>query len=327
MTADQPQKISNLILHSVQARLLLSFGAVILTSLVLVGSVLFMYLRVVQQYESVTNLLVLENRFAVKIPQLIEAYYENVSSGYQSAGRLAVYNQLHKDIADTLRQLDATIADPTSRTAYQNLRSFTLNVLQECDRGMALMSKGDTAGAVVVYNKSIAPIRPFVYENTSKLTASELTVAERMQEQVLATRRLLLWLTLVMFLLVAVANAFLVRGASNSVSRPLHDLTVLAQRISGGNLAAAPSAEFLSRQDEIGSLANSLNEMLQRLRQELDVQRSANAELSKIGQELESKNSDLARINKYMVDRELKMIQLKDRITELETKLTQLGKA
>ena len=75
---------------------------------------------------------------------------------------------------------------------------------------------------------------------------------------------------------------------------------------------------LLHMNDETGSLSTSFNAMLLKLRKKIDEQATFNSALEKAKKETEEKNEDLLRFNKVFVDREIKMVELKKRIAELE---------
>jgi methyl-accepting chemotaxis protein len=84
-------------------------------------------------------------------------------------------------------------------------------------------------------------------------------------------------------------------------------LKEISMEIAKGNLGKR--AETGSN-DEIGQLAIAFNEMTDKLQQSL----------SGIEKKVEERTAELEKTNKFMVDRELKMVELKKRITELEAK-------
>jgi nitrogen fixation/metabolism regulation signal transduction histidine kinase len=91
------------------------------------------------------------------------------------------------------------------------------------------------------------------------------------------------------------------------ISHPISVLAKTAKEISAGNLSVR--ADVKSK-DEIGELAISFNEMTDKLQQ------------TQVGIEakVKERTAELEKTNKYMTGRELKMIELKKKITELENK-------
>ena len=74
-----------------------------------------------------------------------------------------------------------------------------------------------------------------------------------------------------------------------------------------------PATVLLSRLELHGK------QVLQAVVRDITKQKKAEEELKKINQELKSKVEELERFNQLIVDRELKMVELKKRIKELES--------
>ena len=199
-----------------------------------------------------------------------------------------------------------------------------LSIVGECDTGISLVQQGKVSGAWDVYTKNIAPMKPFVFENANALMTNELKVAEGLEKQVAAVDRMAEWLYGILFLIITVIILLVSLKTSDRVIKPMDRLSRKAQEISTGNLEAVVDRALLARRDEIGSLANSFDEMLVRLREELESQKQANRSLAEADQNLETKVGELARTNRLMVNREMKMIELKNQISELEQKMNDL---
>lgn len=84
-------------------------------------------------------------------------------------------------------------------------------------------------------------------------------LAEVDQSQALGTFRQVQWISTVIAALAMLAALFVGLYTSRSISRPIHGLTVSAQRIGSGDLKA--EVVELRRQDEIGVLARTFHQM------------------------------------------------------------------
>ena len=87
-------------------------------------------------------------------------------------------------------------------------------------------------------------------------------------------------------------------------------LAVIEEFVSGKFDVSVPVGKNM---DVIDALATGINMMIEEVREKT-------AKLKKSSDKLESKIEELERFNKLAVDRELKMIGLKRRIKELESK-------
>lgn len=119
---------------------------------------------------------------------------------------------------------------------------------------------------------------------------------------------------------------------ANYMTGPLTMLTKFSQRIAEGNFSERVK---ISTKDEIGVLAKSLNSMAEQLLNVYETleqkvgERTAElekktAELEMNKKELVKKNKDLTRYNEMMIDRELKMIELKKEIAVLRERIEEV---
>lgn len=118
---------------------------------------------------------------------------------------------------------------------------------------------------------------------------------------------------------------------SSGITHPLQQLVVVAEIVTGGNLAVRAKIES---KDEIGQLAHSFNAMVENLHITTEELKAANLfleervkertkDLEKSRDELKKEFDELQRWKKTVVGRELKMIELKKEIAELKEKVNE----
>jgi methyl-accepting chemotaxis protein len=136
----------------------------------------------------------------------------------------------------------------------------------------------------------------------------------------------LLGMVLVLSFVLAIVSGFYL---SRRITKPIINLRDAAIRIGKGSL---DTKIRIKAGNEVGELANAFNQMtidLKKSRKKLEEYsrtleekvKERTKELEKSKKELEETNYDLERFNKLAVGRELRMIELKKRIKELEGKL------
>ena len=107
---------------------------------------------------------------------------------------------------------------------------------------------------------------------------------------------------------------------SKRITKPIINLRDVASEIGSGNLDAKIE---INSNDEIGQLAVAFSQMtsdLKKSRAKLeDYSKNLEKQVAERTVELEAKMSELERFNKLAVGRELKMVELKKRISELES--------
>lgn len=123
---------------------------------------------------------------------------------------------------------------------------------------------------------------------------------------------------LISFFLAIIAGTYL----SKRITKPVISLRDAAAEIGEGNLDEKIKVKT---KNEIGQLASAFNKMtsdLKKSKRELEkYSESLEMKVKKRTKELEQKNEELARFNRLAVGRELRMVELKKKIEELEGKL------
>ncbi len=113
---------------------------------------------------------------------------------------------------------------------------------------------------------------------------------------------------------------------SRTITKPIKKLRNAAEEIGKGNLDA--KAEIKSK-DEFGQLASAFNQMTEDLKKSgaklKEYSKGLETQVAERTKELESKVDELERFNKLSVGRELRMIELKKRIAELEGRKARKG--
>ncbi len=134
------------------------------------------------------------------------------------------------------------------------------------------------------------------------------------QAEALSPLRMLRNLFIFILAIAALVISAVAVSISRSITAPLRQLTLTANKIADGDLSRSI---FMDSKDEIGVLAGSFNKMTQKLKESF-----ANLEnkVEKRTRRLELQNEELENLNRAMIGRELKMIELKKEIAELKKK-------
>ncbi len=102
------------------------------------------------------------------------------------------------------------------------------------------------------------------------------------------------------------------------LSHPIKKLEQVAIQAAEGNLEQGVDQNLTKKTGEIGNLARSFEIMIINLRSKIHTLNSVNSSLEETKKEVEEHLTEVSRMNKLMIDRELRMIELKKRIKELE---------
>jgi methyl-accepting chemotaxis protein len=157
----------------------------------------------------------------------------------------------------------------------------------------------------------------FVKMNNNQI----LVIAAPKKEITEPINQVILWISL-LTVFITITVMFVGYLVSKNIVDPLEKLKDFANKLGGGDLE---EPIIVKSDDEVGNLANSFEKLRLSIIQQ-------NKELAKYGQnleikvkertkELENKNNELEKMNSITVNRELKMIELKNQIKELQSKL------
>lgn len=112
----------------------------------------------------------------------------------------------------------------------------------------------------------------------------------------------------------------------NLIINPLKKIAGGLEQVRNGNLEAKIS---IDRKDELGQLAVAFNQMtsdLKKTRQEIqDYNTNLEKKIEDRTKELNERAFEAERMNKLIMGRELKMVELKERIKELEAQLAEIN--
>jgi len=141
-------------------------------------------------------------------------------------------------------------------------------------------------------------------------------------KSVVAARNDVIITSIGFFIIVIIVASLLSFYLAKSLTKPLRDLTEGVNAISKGNLDHIIEVKS---EDEIGELTVAFNKMtndLKEYRAKLEESRSIlERKVEERTKELQSRVDELERFHRLTVGRELRMIELKKRIKELEEKL------
>lgn len=191
------------------------------------------------------------------------------------AERILADNYLSVDAAHAMRvsleQLDASRPVPATATAVAE-RAQQRRRFDEAFRAAAgnITEPGETeiidairvgyAGYSTGEREALGPLRAAI-DRLEALNAEAMRLKSDAAGAL--ARRDVVWTTALALLLTA-AGAWLLRAVATSVVRPIEALTRATTRIAAGDLDVAVPVE---RDDEVGQMARSFNEMAARLRQ------------------------------------------------------------
>ncbi len=309
----------------IRLRLILSFLIIICVLSSVIAGFMLLHFYTINEYRKLTENLILENRFTESVPDFIETYYKAVLAP-TSKERRDAYMVQRDELLLTISRLDEAIVYDESKVSYRGLKNVISVIIENSDKGIRYIEKGNLTAASAYYNDALNK-KFFVIESTANLMIKELKYAELLQEEIDRTYNLIILMVSLLTLIVIIACVVFALLFSHRLTVPIIRLSRLANEVAKGKMKSSVDKSLLKRGDEIGSLSKSIDIMIGNLRTKIEELEEANeaskkaeeeAEKSKI--DIEKVNTELERFNKLAVGRELKMVELKKKIRELESK-------
>lgn len=226
------------------------------------------------------------------------------------------YNSVVKDldikIKEAIEKGDSVEKDFFSRVNSSNNALIALE-----EKSFSLVDSGDKKGAINILEGS-------EYSNQKKIYSDALSQylnlrGSKYQEVLVVSTKsvenisnnvsssiyrlsLIILMGIISWMIMAV---FVTLYFSRTIIKPLIELKLFTSKIIGGKL---DEKVIIKSKDEFRDLADSFNTMSQKLKESIDG----------VEQKIKDRTKELESLNKYMVGRELKMVDLKKRINDLE---------
>jgi len=158
----------------------------------------------------------------------------------------------------------------------------------------------------------------YLSENTAALALEELGLMHKFQDQMARSRKITIILSITLFATTIIGGLLLAFLYSKEIISPIMVLSDLALRITEGDFETEIPQELIERKDETGTLSSSFRSMLLRLQAQIRELNESNAKIKEAQESVIKKNKDLEKMNRIMVDRELRMTEMKKEIEKLK---------
>ncbi|MES2006652.1 MAG: HAMP domain-containing protein [Patescibacteria group bacterium] len=308
-------------MKSIKGRLLFAFLAVV--ALLIVTSVAFfgLQVRLTEQYKTVSDTMIAEYRLVDTSAILINAFNTRVkSAGIDSTESIAKIETAKKQIHDLTLYLDSNIEDTESKSNYIGFKASVETLLRQIDASIVRFEEGSIKDYVSDYNEANKEYG-FVRDNGTALVFSQLKYSSSIRDEINRQYLASLYIGGGVLLVLVLGCVFFILQFATRLANPIRNLTLAAQHIAAGKMNFVIEKAVLEETNEIGILARSFLYMERALEDKIAQLDASNKEVTKNADIAINKNTELERLNKLMVDRELRMIELKKQNEALQLQL------
>ena len=305
----------------IRTKIFLSFLIVMMLLMASVVSVFFFHVTSLTEYKNVSDNLVHENQLSQKTSELVETF-NGVLLAPASTERMHTYRTVRQEVVVIMEQLDSSITNTDSQVAYAGFSKIVREIIAHADAGLSALEQGDTNTAIAHYTDALYK-KGFISEVATNLLLTEVQHLQDIQSVIESryARQLLLlgaWTGFVLLLAAGYSFVF-----ARRITAPIMVLSRVSKEVSGGEYEKRIPKTLVAREDEVGVLAGAFNLMLETLNIRLRQVEHANTTISKTKKDLEERNAELERFNRMVVNRELKMVALKQENERLRSELEQ----
>ncbi|MCX6732046.1 MAG: HAMP domain-containing protein [Candidatus Roizmanbacteria bacterium] len=257
---------------------------------------------------------------------------DNLIKTYNNAGKnsgnmqfFSEYRTIKENLLNVIILLKTRIVSEESRMLLLGVEHTANMVISECDAGL----KEIKAGELQNFSEHFAQAHKeneFVQSNTATLLQKELEYLSSTQEKSQQLYFITLITSSIIFLFVIFVMIIYASNFSKQLINPIENLTKSVEQVAAGKMDVLINQELINQKDEVGILSRSFEMMVINIKDMITKLNYSNIQITNSKDALEKGNTELKKLNQFMVDREIKMIELKKRISELEKSSMQQGK-
>lgn len=246
-----------------------------------------------------------------EITSLTDKYRDAYLNVIQNAGvekQEQSYEIAKNDLEEAINNINI-VNNPELIVTAQGVVNIVNNILEEGDRGYEAAQNKDLKISYDIY-ESIFEYSAYVKENVGKLSLLELGQIVTIQSKIEEDRLLIIGLISGTAILILIMSFVFASIYSKTFASPLIELSKSVKSFGDAGYHSGVSAGLLTRKDEVGIMARSYEEMRKKILSVIEEQR-------KIQLDLKNKNKELVEMNDMMIGRELKMVELKNKLDTL----------
>ncbi|MFT5873780.1 MAG: methyl-accepting chemotaxis protein [Clostridium sp.] len=242
---------------SISKRLIKSF-VVLLSCMVIINAMsVVMNLRIVNQYKSIINNMVLEGQVQTKTVELVGIFNTAIMSSSEKDKQAFAVKA--NEIQVIFTKLDKAIIYEKSRSEYEGLKNILGGINEDCNLAFSKLGtvKG-TLKAIEIYS-GIQKKEDFATKSVGIILIDESKYMQILDKKIQKTYKMALMLTIITLIGVSLLGIVFAVRFSKKITKQLNQLNHFAKEISNGNLNIL-DLNFNSK-DEVEDLGNSFINM------------------------------------------------------------------
>ncbi|MFA5025370.1 MAG: HAMP domain-containing protein [Candidatus Shapirobacteria bacterium] len=302
-------------------------NALIISIVVISGcAIVILYINqiIISQTQKVINTMTKEHSLISQTNSLVQAYNNAIKSANDSQ-LTTTYQTTRTELLNTIQVLKTEVVSSESRATLIGVENTISKVIQECDTGIKEVQNNDFSNISNHYSQANIN-NDFVYTNTQTLIQKELEYLSLTQEKSKQVYTVSTLISMAFFVFIILIMVIYASSFSKQLVAPVQNLIQVTQEITAGNMNKSIGEDLINQKNEIGVLAKSFAIMVDTINAKISELNTSNQELTASKDAiqasrdaLEISNSQLEKLNSFMTNRELKMIELKEKITKLES--------
>ncbi len=248
------------------------FGSVILIMIALAGFNAFETRGISQAADSITQdslpgtylICQLQLNVVTRFGLLLEEMYAGGEK--EQASIEAESSRLGTKITDLMDQYEKTIFLEADRNLFENLKTARNTYLPVFNEVTRLSREGKRAQAAAMYSEQLKPLYAKFLEATEAAVSFNKNNGDEGSRKIHQTLNVSNIVALAGFLMALAGAALISLTVTRSIAVPLTKVVAHLGEIAAGDLSRDTPPEFLARQDEIGLLARSQQDVVDSLR-------------------------------------------------------------
>jgi nitrogen fixation/metabolism regulation signal transduction histidine kinase len=222
------------------------------------------------------------------------------------------YQSTKAGLLGVIARLETQVVFQESKLVLIGLANTVNKVISECDAGIAEVKENNFLHISEHFMQANIN-NDFVRSNVRTLIQKELEYLSVNQARSNQLYTVGLVISVSIFILILLIVLVFARNFSRDLISPIENLTRTVEQVASGNMEVDIDRKLGDQKDEVGVLARSFVQMVNNIQDMI-------AKINKSREDLETSNVDLEKLNQFMVDREIKMVELKNKLSELMKK-------